>query len=443
MSSKSCDVKRTLVDLIHQISDVPWLFSKEPSRNFKRKRKLPFEKMIVTLLCMEGGSLATELMKQFGCRTDLVTASAFVQQRGKILPEAFETLFALFADTLDDSPVYNGYRLFAADGSDIQIPTNPDDPDSYFSASNGGSPYNLLHLDAMYDLLQRTYVDASVVGDHKSNERGILCSMVDRSPLQNVLLIADRGYENYNLMAHIQEKGWKYLIRVKDIDSHCGIASGLDLPDQDEFDMPVSLFLTTKQTNEVKNLLKNRNQYKLVSSNMIFDYLPKENRKHLPAEFYKLPFRLVRFKITDSTYETVVTNLDADAFSSAELKKLYAMRWGIETSFRELKYTIGLLHFHAKKVEYILQEICARLIMYNFSELITSSVVIQNANRKYAYKANFSVAVHICRQFFLGNVSPPDVETLISRFISPIRLGRSRPRNVAAKKAVSFTYRIA
>ena len=135
MSSKSCDVKRTLVDLIHQISDVPWLFSKEPSRNFKRKRKLPFEKMIVTLLCMEGGSLATELMKQFGCRTDLVTASAFVQQRGKILPEAFETLFALFADTLDDSPVYNGYRLFAADGSDIQIPTNPDDPDSYFSGN--------------------------------------------------------------------------------------------------------------------------------------------------------------------------------------------------------------------------------------------------------------------------------------------------------------------
>ena len=81
MSSKSCDVKRTLVDLIHQISDVPWLFSKEPSRNFKRKRKLPFEKMIVTLPCMEGCSLATELMKQFGCRTDLVTASALYSFR--------------------------------------------------------------------------------------------------------------------------------------------------------------------------------------------------------------------------------------------------------------------------------------------------------------------------------------------------------------------------
>ena len=122
---------------------------------------------------------------------------------------------------------------------------------------------------------------------------------------------------------------------------------------------------------------------------------------------------------------------------------LYGMRWGIETAFRELKYTIGLLHFHAKKVEYICQEVFARLIMYNFSELITSHVVIQKTNRKYPCKANFSVAVQVCRQFLLGNVSPPDVEAVIRRHLSPIRTGRSRPRNMAAKKAVSFLYRVA
>ena len=125
------------------------------------------------------------------------------------------------------------------------------------------------------------------------------------------------------------------------------------------------------------------------------------------------------------------------------LKQLYAMRWGIETAFRELKYTIGLLHFHAKKVEYICQEVFARLIMYNFSELITSHVVIQKTNRKYPCKANFPVAVQVCRQFLLGNVSPPDVEAVIRRHLSPIRTGRSRPRNMAAKKAVSFLYRVA
>ena len=119
------------------------------------------------------------------------------------------------------------------------------------------------------------------------------------------------------------------------------------------------------------------------------------------------------------------------------------MRWGIETAFRELKYTIGLLHFHAKKVEYIFQEVFARLIMYNFTELVTSPVIIQKADCKYAYKANFSVAVHVCRQFFLGNVSPPDVEALIQKHVSPIRPGRSRPRKMTVKHAVSFIYRVA
>lgn len=40
--------------------------------------------------------------------------------------------------------------------------------------------------------------------------------MVDRSNIPKVLVIADRGYESFNSMAHIQEKGWLFLIRVKD-----------------------------------------------------------------------------------------------------------------------------------------------------------------------------------------------------------------------------------
>ena len=39
------------------------------------------------------------------------------------------------------------------------------------------------------------------------------------------------------------------------------------------------------------------------------------------------------------------------------------MRWGIETSFRELKYAIGLTSFHARKPDFIKQEIYARLLL--------------------------------------------------------------------------------
>ena len=118
------------------------------------------------------------------------------------------------------------------------------------------------------------------------------------------------------------------------------------------------------------------------------------------------------------------------------------MRWGIETSFRDLKYTVGLLHFHSKKVEYILQEIFASLIMYNFSELITSHVVVKQKNRKYPYRINFAAAVHICRNFFLKNISPSDVEALLLTYLLPVRKGSSNPRRGSPKAAPSFTYRI-
>lgn len=56
--------------------------------------------------------------------------------------------------------------------------------------------------------------------------------MIDRLKLENVILVADRGYENYNIFAHAIEKGWKFAIRVKDKNSN-GIASGLNLPPND------------------------------------------------------------------------------------------------------------------------------------------------------------------------------------------------------------------
>ena len=434
-------VKRKMDESLEQLCEVSWMFSKQPEKDFTRNRKLPFPKLVSFLLAMEGGTLTTELLKRFGCSLDTASASAFVQQRSKLAPETFPSLFDLFVRKTQPIKLYKGFRLLATDGSDIQIPNNPEHTASHYHGANGQASYNILHLDAIYDLLQCTYQDASLAGDRDANERSVLCQMVDRSSIPNALMIADRGYESYNVMAHIQQKGWKFLIRIQDTANSRGIAAGLNLPDSDQFDMFVDMTLTTKQTNEVKKLLQNKNLYKHLHKD--FDYLPKTNRKHDPAVFFKLPFRIVRFNISEYTYETVVTNLDSLAFPPSELKKLYAMRWGIETSFRELKYTVGLLHFHAKKVEHLYQEVFARLIMYNFTELITSPVISHKADCKYAYKANFTVAVHVCRQFFLGNVSPPDVEAAIRRYVSPIRPGRSRPRNLTVKHAVSFVYRVA
>ena len=75
-------------------------------------------------------------------------ASAFVQQRAKILPAAFESLFHHFTDRICEQKTYNGYRLFAVDGSDLQIAANPQDADSFYPGANGQKSYNLLHINA-------------------------------------------------------------------------------------------------------------------------------------------------------------------------------------------------------------------------------------------------------------------------------------------------------
>lgn len=440
MSGKIAQTRRILKTAIKQVCSASWMFVQNPEKDFTRKRKISFQDILLFFLCKEGGNLTTELFRYFKLIPDSASISAFIQQRDKILPEAFITLFHLFTQKACPPKLYKGLRLLAADGSDIQIPTDPNDTDSYFPGSTNQEPYNLLHLNALYDLNADVYIDADVGGKRCCTEVRSLCKMVDRSSVERALVIADRGYESYNLMAHVQEKHWFFLIRVKEAHS---IASGLDLPVTPEFDFPVQLSLCRRQTKQVRSLLQNRNRFRFISKTSPFDYLPTENRKHDPVLFYDLSFRLVRLRLSDGSYEFLLTNLPADDFPMSELKTLYHFRWGIETSFRSLKYTVGLLHFHAKKAENILKEVFARLTLYNFSSLIALHSTIPDTKRKYFCKVKFSAAVHLCRQFILGNVSPPVLEALLLRQVSSIRTGRNFPRGSSLRKPVSFSYRIA
>lgn len=430
-------LKEKLDSLIREMAEAPALFVKNPGRDFTRDRKLSFETVTKLILSMGGNSIYSELLAYSGYDVNTASTSAFVQQRDKVLPFAFEFLLNAFTSSVGGEKTYRGYRMFAVDGSDLHIPTDPKNKDSYFQTSPNAKGYNMLHLNAMYDLCSKLYVDATIQPGRNSNEHRALTDMVDRSAIPGqVIVVADRGYESYNNFAHIEQKGWNYVIRVKDIDSN-GILSGRQLPDEEEFDTQIRLILTRKQTNEVKS---HPETYRFIPSNSTFDYLDRRQ-----SQFYLASFRVVRFEISEGSYETIITNLNPTEFTPEEIKRIYHMRWGIETSFRELKYAIGLINFHAKKVECIKQEVFARMLMYNFCEMITMHVIIDKKDTKYVYQVNFTVAIQICRYFFrhYGNAHPPDVEALIQKNILPVREGRNDPRKIRAKTAVSFLYRVA
>lgn len=433
-------IKKLLISEINKVASEPHNYCTNPDTDFTRNRKLSMEKMLQGIIGMESKSLTNELLDLFDASAETPSTSAFIQQRDKIRPIAFESIFKNFSKKLMNS-FDNDIPVFAIDGSDIQIPTNPTDTESYIAGTNGHKGYNLLHINALYDLNKHIYSDVIIQKARERNEHKAFQELVDCSEITKALIIADRGYESFNSMAHIQEKGWFFLIRVRD--GNNGIKQGLDLPESDCFDVNISLKLTRKKTNAVKELLKDKNHYRMVSSTQPFDFLPLKNKKAEPTRFYELNFRIVRFPISEDIYETVVTNLDEDRYPAIEIKKLYASRWGIETSFRDLKYTVGLLNFHSKKVMCILQEIYAHMIMYNFAEMITSHVAIEKKQRKYTYKANFSVATHICRLFYREKTTPPDLEAIIAKNLIPIRPDRHRERNVKAKIFQGFLYRVA
>jgi hypothetical protein len=296
----------------------------------------------------------------------------------------------------------------------------------------------------MYDLLRHTYSDVVITKKRTANERKAFVEMVEkhRNDKTPVIFTADRGYESYNDMAHVTECGHKFVIRVKDIDSK-GILSDMGLPDT-YFDRSMTFRLVRRATNEIKEMKKTDNLIRCVRGK--FDYLPIEHRHNVPAKFYELPVRIVRFKVKNTT-EVIMTNLSKEEFSASDIRRIYGMRWGIETSFRDLKHTIGLNYYHARKSDSILQEIYSRMVMYNFSQLVTNGAKIKRPKsrrgRKFSYKINFSQSVQICREFLRNKIRCKDVLELIEKYILPIRGRKDHPRINSPRREIYFNFRLA
>jgi len=239
-------------------------------------------------------------------------------------------------------------------------------------------------------------------------------------------------------MAHVIENNQYFLFRAKDIDKK-GLVGNFEFPDEDTFDVTVNVSLVRSQSSKIDC---GDDYRRFVDAAASFDYL-----EYGSDSKYRISFRIVRVKLSDDSYECLVTNLPRDEFPPNRLKKLYYTRWGIESSFRKLKYTIGMSNFHSYKPELIMQEIWARLIAYNLTESMINVTMIKKAKRKHSYKVNFSVAAHICRVFLRPSAeeNPIDVTALLARELIPIRDDRKYNRLQTAhfRKPRYFIYRAA
>ena len=242
MSNYINQVSDSLKNHISELANNPCLFLRNPNVDFSRKRKIDFKTFIGIMMNSGGATMSKELLDFFDFNKNTPSVSAFTQQRSKVLPQTF------------------------------------------WERNQYGSIVNKLHLNAFYDVLNRIYTDVLVQTAADYNELRACATMIDRSKLENVILVADRGYENYNIFAHAIEKGWKFAIRVKDKNSN-GIASGLNFPPNDEFDIDITQIFSRKNTKTTKNA-----DYKWMPVNQVFDYLPRKSDKT-----YELSFEMAHY----------------------------------------------------------------------------------------------------------------------------------------------------
>lgn len=416
-------------------------YVKNPNRDFVRNRKLSMENTMVEILSMGGESLPKEMIKYAEINNIELTPSAFIQQRAKISSAAFKDVFNKFNELCHDVKKHKGYRILAVDGSEIDCSRNPDS-ENFMVTPNNPKGFNKVHLNALYDVINKTFVDAYLQPISEQDEDTALINMVkDRNFYEKTIIIADRGYECYNTFVHlIKKENVDFIIRVKQDKTALKIISNLPMC---ELDTEVKKELTTTQRKEDKILGRiyiqtHRNKSRKYSSNTI-------NRRFEFESPYTLKVRVVRFLLDTGEYETLVTTLKKEEFSLKEIKELYHMRWGIETSFRGVKYSEGLVNLHSKKDEFVKQEIYAALTMYNYCSRIASAVPVEKKKKtKYAYSINYSVAVSVCKHFFRKQKANFDaLIRTISKHTVPIRPGRKDKRNIKLKGFVGFTYRVA
>ena len=403
-------------------------------KSFSRKSTLTAETVIRLLISAEGGSLA-KILHDAGIQA---TASALSQRRAQIPPEVFRTVFTNFNLSCTDGNLFRGYKLLAVDGTAVNLPRNPKAPSF---VQNDGIPkgVNQLHVTPLYNILSRTFTDLVIQPEPKKDEIGALVEMLKRNDFEEkTLIIADRGFESYNLIAHCLEKpNTDFLIRVKQSRSAMREVAKLPLC---ELDCDIGFTITTTQTNEDK---KGGYIHLQVPKKSKAGSKTRRGRWDFPSP-YPMKLRVCRFLLDNGEFETVATSLPR-SFSLDDIRELYHLRWGVETAFRDWKYTLGLVNLHGKSDAFAEQEIYASLTAFNFASRVCREVVIrQPKNGVYAYKVNFKMAVMLCKEFLrTPNADSEKLLEEIARHTVPIRPDRQDERNLKVKGFAGFVYRVA
>ena len=365
------DICKNIIQSIKEYITNPEKLEPYRAKNhFVRKRKLSLFQVIMYLLYTSKASMFQNLSR---IREDLgnldfpdISKQALSKARQFINPALFKELYYLSVDLfykqLPSRKLWNGYHLFAIDGSKIELPNSKSnfeffgemfgypDPNRRFTMGLGSIVYDVLDDYIVHASFQRYLAsERSAALEHLHN-------LEDLNIYQNSVVIFDRGYYSEDMFRYCVEHQHLCLMRLK----------------------------------------QNYNIAKKCSGDII-TVLPGNEKDR--TEDTKI--RVIEVILNDGTKEYLATNLFDSHISQQMFRELYFYRWPVETKYKELKSRLAIEEFSGATTTSVLQEFYINVLLSNLSSLIKNQVdeeiqITAKSTNKYRYQAN--------RAFIIGRI---------------------------------------
>jgi hypothetical protein len=393
---------------------------------------MPLPKLLLTILNRRGASLAVELRRfmELGDTQEAISKPGYSKQRLKLAPEAIMALCDFHNEGLyrdEDMRTLNGYLVLASDGSGINVPTTQETLEKYGSSSRKGTkPQASIGLSCLYDTINKVILCCSV-NRVKFDEAAQAKAHLERArPVigdSKTIMTLDRGYPSLPLFFRWSEQNQKFVVRLKGNDFK---AERKRMDSDDEW---VNIALDKTRLAHYKGT----------------------ETHGLLEQAGAICLRIVNFKLDGGAVVSVATNLDGSEFSTSDIARVYALRWGIETAFDVLKNNLEIENFTGSLSVLIEQDIYACVYLCNvLQDMIADAQSAYDSSGKpqgkHRMAINKSYAVGIMKDNLVKALLEPDLDKKteiftqmladIQKNVLPVRPGRhfARTKGVLAGK---------
>lgn len=393
-------------------------------KDYIRKRKVSPQDIILYELNKKGLSSKMEIIN-FNNINDIqnISSPGLFKQREKLNPNAFIYLMQVslkefYIGYRDEVKTYKGYILTGIDGSDFEIPNTKISRIKY----NGKQQNQCarVSVSTCYDLLNHYTLDTIVESyDYSETEMAKRhYETIDKEKLLGdfkSIRIMDRNYRNLANIYHYIKNNDKFLIRI---------ASSV-------YEKENQSMISNDEIIEIKYEY-NRARYYKDTDPEFYNYFSSGNA---------IKVRCVKVKLETGETEVLLTNLEKDEFTSAEIKELYNLRWQIEINYRHLKNDLKIESITSSKEILIKQDIYSQVLVSNMLQAFINDndKNIKQEKYKNKMKTNVNMSVGIFKNtliyILLENNSNKRAEMMdkfciaIEKYIIPIKPGRKRQRN--------------